>query len=347
MSILSPEKLIIAFNKLSAFLASPDAEFKQLMESGSNSNAWFTLEEVTRSVNSLHFMLNPQDIDTWFKDIKITDQPKKVGLILAGNIPLVGFHDVLCVLATGNIALIKPSSSDNKLLPVLLSRLIEFEPALQDKVIYTERLKDFDAIIATGSNNTSRYFEYYFGKVPNIIRKNRNSVAVLNGMETPEEIALLGHDLFDYFGLGCRNVSKVYIPENYEIKNFFEPLEGYKDIINHFKYNNNYDYNKSIYLVNLEEHYDNGFLLLKPDTALASPLAVLYYEKYTALKDIEEQLNSRAEEIQCVVSSTPLDIQTETVYFGQTQQPKLWNYADHVNTIEFLSKLQDQPVIQH
>jgi hypothetical protein len=339
MSILTPEKLIIAFNKLSAFLDEPDAEFIELMESGSNSNAWFTLTEVKRSVRSLQQMLNPVDLETWFKEIKITENPKKVGLILAGNIPLVGFHDVLSVLATGNIALIKPSSSDNKLLPVLLSRLVGFEPALADKIQYTERLKEFDAIIATGSNNTSRYFEYYFGKVPHIIRKNRNSVAVLTGTESHEEIKLLGHDLFDYFGLGCRNVSKVYIPENYQIKDFFEPLEGYKDIINHFKYNNNYDYNKSIYLVNCEEHFDNGFLLLKPDKALASPLAVLYYEKYSDLSELEIELNNRSEEIQCVVSNAPLNLSTETVSFGATQQPRLWDYADLVNTIDFLSKI--------
>jgi hypothetical protein len=339
MSILTPEKLIIAFNKLSDFLAQPDEEFINLMESGSNHNAWFTLKEVRRSVQSLQQMLNSGDLEIWFKDIKIAEHPKKVGLILAGNIPLVGFHDVLSVLATGNIALIKPSSSDNKLLPVLLSRLIAFEPALQDKIQYTERLKEFDAIIATGSNNTSRYFEYYFGKVPHIIRKNRNSVAVLTGKESPEEIELLGHDLFDYFGLGCRNVSKIYIPKDYQIKDFFEPLESYKDIINHFKYNNNYDYNKSIYLVNCEEHFDNGFLLLKPEEALASPLAVLYYEKYSDLGELENKLSSRSEEIQCIVSQVPLNVSTETVWFGETQKPRLWDYADHVNTIEFLSKI--------
>jgi hypothetical protein len=339
MPILTPEKLIIAFHKLSNFMASPDAAFVELMESGSNSNAWFTLAEVKRSVASIQQMLNPNDLERWFKGIQVTEHPKRVGLILAGNIPLVGFHDVLCVLATGNIALIKLSTSDNKLLPALLLKLIEFEPALENHIEYTERLKDFDAIIATGSNNTSRYFEYYFGKVPNIIRKNRNSVAVLNGQETPEDIALLGHDLFDYFGLGCRNVSKIYLPEDYDIKNFFEPLEVYKDIINHFKYNNNYDYNKSIYLVNLEEHLDNGFLLLKPDESFTSPLAVLFYEKYADIKDVEEILTLRKEEIQCVVSGTKLNIDSETVSFGQAQQPKIWDYADHVNTIEFLSKI--------
>ena len=339
MPFLTTEKLIIAFSKLSAFMASPSPEFSYLMESASNSNAWFTLEEVKRSVNSLQAMLNMTDLKTWLETIKISENPKKIGLILAGNIPLVGFHDVISVLATGNIALIKLSSSDNKLLPALLAQLVIFEPLLAEHIEYTERLKDYDAIIATGSNNTSRYFDYYFGKVPNIIRKNRNSVAVLTGNESTEEIEALGHDLFDYFGLGCRNVSKIYLPEGYDVKNLFEPLEGYKDIANHFKYNNNYDYNKSIYLVNLDEHYDNGFLLLKPDAGLSSPLAVLYYERYKDLTKVEQTLTANQENLQCVVSKLPLNVPFSTLAFGTTQHPKLWDYADNINTIEFLSNL--------
>ncbi|RZK71074.1 MAG: acyl-CoA reductase, partial [Pedobacter sp.] len=279
------------------------------------------------------------DLQTWFKGIEITELPKKVGLILAGNIPLVGFHDVLSVLATGNIALIKLSSSDDKLLPAVLRELCKIEPALEGQVVYVERLKDFEAVIATGSNNTSRYFDYYFGKVPNIIRKNRTSVAVLTGQETQEEIAQLGHDLFDYFGLGCRNVSKIYVPENYEIKNFFEPIEQYNDIINHFKYNNNYDYNKSIYLVNSAKHFDNGFLLLKEDEGFSSPLAVLYYQSYHDIKKVEQVLTEQAENLQCIVSKANLNIPTGILQFGESQHPKLWDYADNVDTIKFLNSL--------
>jgi hypothetical protein len=286
------------------------------MESSSNFNAWFTLEEVQRSVTSLSNMLNNTDLEKWFESIEITETPKKVGLILAGNIPLVGFHDVLSVLATGNIALIKLSS---------------FE--------YTERLKDFEAIIATGSNNSSRYFDYYFGKVPHIIRKNRNSVAVLTGEESVESMRRLGHDIFDYFGLGCRNVSKIYIPEDYEIKNFFEPIEQFQPIVNHFKYNNNYDYNKSIYLVNGVKHFDNGFLLLKEDQALPSPLAVLYYEKYNSLEEVKGRLTLEKDNIQCVVAEVQLDLESPELGFGQSQSPRLWDYADNVNTIAFLNGL--------
>src|SRR5215217_2818077 len=303
MPMLTPEKLIIAFKKLSEFISDPDAEFKNLVLSAQNSNAWFTANEVEKALRALHQMLNEEDLRIWFATINQAVSHKKVGLILAGNIPMVGFHDVLCVLATGNIALIKLSSSDDKLLPALLDRLVKIEPLLARHIVYTDRLKDFDAIIATGSNNTSRYFEYYFGKVPNIIRKNRNSVAVLTGNERPEDIAELGHDLFDYFGLGCRNVSKLYIPEDYDIKHFFEPLEQFKDIANHFKYNNNYDYNKSIYLVNGAQHYDNGFLLLREDTGLASPLSVIYYERYQRLEDVVQILKDQQENIQCVVST--------------------------------------------
>lgn len=339
MPILNSEKLIIALKKLSDFMIEPGDTFKNLISSAANNNAWFSAEEVERALNSLHKMLNQQDLETWFKDIKVTESPKKVGLILAGNIPMVGFHDVIAVIATGNIALIKLSSADDKLLPALLEELVKIEPLLSDRILYIDRLKDFDAVIATGSNNTSRYFDYYFGKGPNIIRKNRNSVAVITGEETKEELALLGHDIFDYFGLGCRNVSKLYLPEDYDIKNFFEPIESFKDIINHFKYNNNYDYNKSIYLVNLKHHYDNGFLLLTEGESLSSPLAVLYYETYSNLEQIEGILKDKAEEIQCVVSKAPLKINSPVLDFGQSQRPKLWDYADNVNTIEFLNGL--------
>ncbi len=339
MPFLSVEKLIIAFNKLGAFMADPDPAFNAVIEGSSNHNAWFTPEEVKKAVASLSNMLNNNDLEKWFQSIEISETPKKVGLVLAGNIPLVGFHDVLSVLATGNIALIKLSSSDDKLLPALLKQLVTIAPALEAQIQYTDRLKDFDAIIATGSNNSSRYFDYYFGKVPNIIRKNRNSVAVLSGKESRDSIAQLGHDIFDYFGLGCRNVSKIYMPAGYEIKNFFEPLDVYQPIINHFKYNNNYDYNKSIYLVNQVSHYDNGFLLLKEDSNMSSPLAVLYYEEYTDLSAVTDSLKDQQDQIQCVVSELQLELNAAVLPFGQSQAPKLWDYADNVNTVDFLKSL--------
>jgi len=340
MPTLTAEKLIIAFRKLGDFIKNPDEQFSNLILSASNRNAWFTVGEVEKALHGLQVMLNDEDLDAWFKDISVSSQPKKVGLILAGNIPMVGFHDVLSVLATGNIALIKLSSSDDQLLPALLRELVNIEPLLAEHIVYVERLKDFDAVIATGSNNTSRYFDYYFGKVPNIIRKNRNSVAVITGEESTEELSALGHDIFDYFGLGCRNVSKIYFPKGYEIKNFFEPIEGFQPIIHHFKYNNNYDYNKSIYLVNAAKHFDNGFLLLKEDTNLSSPLAVLYYEQYEDLDAVTSALEAASDQIQCVVSIADLKLKNGILPFGQSQQPRLWEYADNVNTIDFLNGLQ-------
>jgi hypothetical protein len=339
MPTLTAEKLIIAFHKLSIFLNQPDEEFSRVIDAALNHNAWFQPEEVKRSLASLQEMLSAVALEKWFEQVKVAESPKSIGMILAGNIPMVGFHDILCVLATGNTAMIKLSSSDDKLLPALLRKLIIFEPALSERIIFTERLKDFDAIIATGSNNSSRYFDYYFGKVPNIIRKNRNSIAVLDGKETAEEIALLGHDIFDYFGLGCRNVSKIFLPQGYEIKNFFEPLETFQTVINHFKYNNNYDYNKSIYLVNGEPHFDNGFLLLKQDAALSSPLAVLYFDYYNNLEEISQTLNRIEDQVQCVVSHADLQLQSNVVAFGQSQHPQLWDYADNVDTIAFLNNL--------
>lgn len=337
MSALTQEKVINAFKKLSKLLANPSDVLENTLNTAENSNAWFTLENIKKSILSFSEMLNDNDVDTWFQSIKFSSSPKKIGLILAGNIPMVGFHDVLCVLATGNIALIKLSSADDKLIKAVISALIIIEPTLQNQIEYVERLKDFDAVIATGSNNSSRYFDYYFGKVPNIIRKNRNSVAVLSGNESFEDIQNLGADVFDYFGLGCRNVSKIYFPKGYDIANFYEGIESFQSIINHFKYNNNYDYNKSIYLVNAAKHFDNGFLLLKEDENLTSPLAVLFYEEYENLNDVETKLLEKTENIQCIITKAPLTM--DTFNFGQSQHPKLWDYADNVNTINFLNNL--------
>lgn len=338
MSSFRKEQLISAFKQLGKYLCEPDEAFQSAIYSAENANPWFTKSEVTKSVKALAEMLNEGDLSQWFEHIEVAQNPKTIGLILAGNIPLVGFHDVMCVLATGNIALIKLSSSDNKLLPFLLNKLCEILPNLKEHIIYAEQLKGFDAVIATGSNNTSRYFEYYFGKVPNIIRKNRNSIAILTGEESKEDVAQLGHDIFDYFGMGCRSISKIFIPKNYEIKNFFEPLAQFQDIINHFKYNNNYDYNKSIYLVNQQKHYDNGFLLLKEDEGLSSPLAVLYYETYENVDEAIKKLKQQAEQIQCIVGNIR-ERKLSILPFGQSQHPKLWDYADNVNTIEFLKNL--------
>ncbi|WP_423146252.1 acyl-CoA reductase [Rubrolithibacter danxiaensis] len=339
ISILTLEKRKNAFRELGQYLADPDEQLNQLINSAHHHNPWFTPQETHRAVKALAQMLNKEDIDHWLGYVQPITEIKKIGLVLAGNIPLVGLHDILCVLATGNHALIKLSSQDKKLIPHLLNMLTEFEPAFASHFSYTEKLEAFDAVIATGSNNTARYFEYYFGKVPHIIRKNRNSVAVLSGKESPEQLAALGDDIFSYFGLGCRNVSKLFVPVQYSFTPLFQAIERFNTVGNHYKYINNYDYNKSIFLVNGNKHLDNGFLLIKQDEKTASPLATVYYEEYETLEELNTKLNALSNELQCVVSMLPLQVKECLVDFGQSQHPKLWDYADGINTIKFLQDL--------
>lgn len=340
MSKLDITGAIKTFTTLGKQLASPDSQLMHIIDSERQYNAWFTPESVLRAVVATGEMLNAQDLEKWLNTYDLQyNGNKKVGLVLAGNIPLVGFHDVLCVLLTGNHAIIKASSQDARLIKFVLSKLIDIETRYKDQFSFVDRLVDFEAIIATGSNNTSRYFEYYFGKVPNIIRKNRNSLALLTGDETEDDLFNLGHDIFDYYGLGCRNVSKLMVPEGYNFNFFFESIERYNPIINHHKYNNNYDYNKSIYLVNRDEHLDNGFLLVKKDERLASPLAVLFYDTYSNIEAARNHLSMQSDQLQCIVTNTDIDLPNQVVDFGQSQHPQLWDYADGVDTMDFLSNL--------
>ncbi|HEY4325800.1 MAG TPA: acyl-CoA reductase [Mucilaginibacter sp.] len=341
MSKFNKTRLSAIFSELGTQLSNPNEQLLETINNERQYNAWFTPESVLEAIKATGKMLNPNHLTQWLSKYTLDENTvsKKVGLILAGNIPLVGFHDVLCVLITGNIALIKASSQDARLIKHVLQMLVDIESSFKDRYHFVERLEDFDAIIATGSNNTSRYFEYYFGKVPNIIRKNRNSVALLTGNETKEQLFELGHDIFDYYGLGCRNVSKLLVPEGYNFNFFFESIEIFNPIINHHKYNNNYGYNKSIYLVNSDKHFDNGFLLLKEDERLASPLAVLFYEYYKDADSAQKQLEEQTDKIQCIVSAAPLKVKNQVVDFGGSQQPALWDYADGIDTMEFLLKI--------
>ncbi|MDB5145790.1 MAG: acyl-CoA reductase [Mucilaginibacter sp.] len=341
MSKFNINYLADVFSTLGTQLSYPDEELSAIIQDEHHYNAWFTPSSVEHAVKAIGQMLNKQDLLTWLNryDLNQNKAGKKIGLILAGNIPMVGFHDVLCVLITGNHALIKASTQDARLIKHVLNMLVDIDAAFKEQYDFVERLENFDAIIATGSNNTSRYFEYYFSKVPNIIRKNRNSVAVLTGNETTEQLHNLGHDIFDYYGLGCRNVSKVLVPKDYDFVPFFEAIESYQPIINHHKYNNNYDYNKSIYLVNRDKHLDNGFLLVKEDERMVSPLAVLFYEEYEDINAVQVLLSHESENIQCIVSSAPLNVSSQVVDFGKSQQPALWDYADGIDTMDFLTKL--------
>jgi hypothetical protein len=258
-------------------------------------------------------------------------------LVLAGNIPLVGFHDFICVLLSGHKVQIKTSSNDQMLLPFLANYITSIEPALLNYIHFSEgKLIDFDAVIATGSNNTSRYFEYYFKDKPSIIRKNRNSVAVLNGSETKADFEALGEDIFRYFGLGCRNVSKIFVPKGYIFDAFFEGIFKYQDVIHYEKYANNYDYNKAVFLMSNFKLLDNEFLTIKEDTSYASPISSVFYEFYENLEEIKSKLENDSDQIQCVVSKNLID---NSIPFGKTQKPELWDYADNVDTIAFLMKI--------
>ena len=339
-----------AFVKLGSFLteyvAKSDSlksqefqDFQNVLLKAEIQNSWFTAENLDFAVRQWAKQLTEDKLTHWLSHYKTESgkTPKTVAIIMAGNIPLVGFHDFLCVLLSGNRVLAKLSSNDKLLLPFLTQILVEEVPELKEYIEFTEeKLKDFDAVIATGSNNTSRYFEYYFGKYPNIIRKNRNSIAVLTGNERDEELKALGEDIFRYYGLGCRNVSKLFVPKDYNFDKFFNAMFDFKDIINQHKYANNYDYNKAVYLMSEINILDNGFLLLKEDHGYASPIACLFYEFYEKTELLKEKLAHDKEQIQCIVSQAGNDSE---ISFGETQAPSLKDYADGVDTIEFLLDL--------
>lgn len=312
--------------------------FIDLIALSQSHNNWFTPENVHFSIASWAEALTEESLNQWLSNYTFEEKkPKNVGLILAGNIPLVGFHDFLSVLISGNNVIIKTSSKDDHLIKFLAKYLIALDERLKDKITFVEgKLENFDAVIATGSNNTARYFEYYFKDVPNIIRKSRNSVAVLTGNETLENMEALSEDVFRYFGLGCRNVSKIFVPKNYDFELFFKGMYAQKDVIFYEKYANNYDYNKAVFLMSNFELLDNEFLTIKEDTSYASPISSLFYEYYEDVEDLKMRFKNDSEQIQCIVSNGIIE---KSVNFGETQKPKLWDYADNVDTILFLNTL--------
>ena len=313
-------------------------DFLNLIELSQSHNGWYTKENVIFAIQSWAEALTEDNLNQWitFYDFSIV-KPKTVGLILAGNIPLVGFHDFICVLLSGHKALIKTSSNDQHLLPFLAKYIISIEPELNNYITFVEgKLENFDAVIATGSNNTSRYFDYYFKDKPSIIRKSRNSVAVLNGTESKDQMIALGKDIFSYFGLGCRNVSKLFIPKGYNFDLFFNGMFPYQDVIKYEKYANNYDYNKAVFLMSNFKLLDNEFLTIKEDASYASPIASIFYEFYDDINDLKNRLQTESDHIQCIVSNNLIE---KSIPFGTTQKPQLWDYADNVDTIEFLLTL--------
>ncbi|SDB39322.1 Acyl-CoA reductase (LuxC) [Flavobacteriaceae bacterium MAR_2010_188] len=313
-------------------------EFRNQIKLASEKNAWFTKTNILFNLKSWSEQLTEEKIREWGANYNIEEVVQKtVAIVMAGNIPLVGFHDFISVLLSGHRVLVKQSSNDKNLLPYLAQYLKQIEPEFKDLIEFTEsKLENFDAVIATGSNNTARYFEYYFRGKPSIIRKNRNSVAILSGKESEEDLGNLSEDIFRYYGLGCRNVSKIYVPKNYNFDAFFNGIYHWKDLVNEHKYANNYDYNKAVYLMSEFDILDNGFFMIKEDQSLGSPIATLFYEYYSDEADLQEKINSNRDNIQCIVAN---GLMAEEINFGETQNPSLNDYADNVDTIEFLSNL--------
>jgi hypothetical protein len=295
-------------------------------------NPWFTPVNIKEALQGIAFMLDEESLNDFAGTIP-EREPKRVAVVCAGNIPLVCFHDILCVLLSGHKILIKMSGDDNLLLPFFLKLLVHYEPDFESSLRFAEgKLSDFDAVIATGSNNTAKHFEFYFGKYPNIIRRNRTSVAVLDGNESNEDLKQLGKDIFSYFGLGCRNVGKLLVPAGYSFNRFFENIHSYGDVVMNNKYGSNYDYHRSLYLLESIPFLDNNFLILRQSGDLHSPVSVLYYEEFNNKEAIKAYLKEHREQLQCIVGK-------EYTPFGCSQRPVITEFADHVNTLEFLVHL--------
>ena len=337
-------KRIEAFGKLSDYLinfqinnTSINDNLKNAIDLASLHNRWFTIDNISYAFSSIANSIEKKSIEEWIKNYDFPENNEniqKIGVIMAGNLPLVGFHDFFYVLMSGNHIVVKLSSDDKYLLPAIATKLIEFEPAFANLISFVEKLESIDAVIATGSNNSARYFEYYFGKHPHIIRKNRNGVAVLSGNESINELIALGNDITRYYGMGCRNISKLYLPKDYNFNHLLDTLCTYSNILDNTKYYNNYEYYKSIYLINLLPFYDNGSTILKEENLISSPISVVYYEFYESIEDINRVLTLNREQIQCVVSNNTAI--NGAIPFGSAQSPSLMDYADGVDVMEFL-----------
>jgi len=331
---------ISVLTKLGQELSEPNVERTDLIKASYRYNQWFTQESYESAIQAIaDRMLKQSLLEKWVEPYPISDDqtPQTVGMVLAGNIPLVGFHDVLSTFICGHISQIKLSDKDKLVLPYLIDRLANFDERVRPYFNIVDRLSNFDRVIATGSNNTARYFDLYFGKYPNIIRKNRNAVAVLNGTEPREALHALGKDIFTYFGLGCRNVSKLYVPENYEFNTLLEELHEYREIIEHNKYKNNFDYNFTLLILNSKKYFSNGCILIHENEAIQSRIASLHFEYFKDEDHLQKLLSNHQEEIQCVVSDQPVRGWNH-IPLGDGQYPSLGDYADGVDTLRFLTE---------
>jgi hypothetical protein len=316
------------------------AKLSEAISLAIQNNPWFTVQNMELAIGGLSFLLEEVALKRWFGQYNNREQHKisRVGVVMAGNIPAVGFHDFLCVLISGNSFVGKLATNDRFILPAIAQLLIAIDDRFIPFISFTtERLTGFDAVIATGSMNTSRYFEYYFGKYPNIIRSNRNSVAILTGDETSEDLLLLASDVFSYFGLGCRNVSLIFVPMEYNFGNLLEIFSDKPELFNHSKYFNNYEYNKAILLINSIKHFDNNSVLLKEDASISSAVSMLHYQFYNNQNEVNQWIALNKDKIQCVVSKSPEII--GSIPLGKSQYPEVTDYADGIDTMNFLLNL--------
>lgn len=322
-------------SRLGQYILSNTPDWQEVKERAYRENQWFVPEFINKASEQIaRTFLDEDNLMTWANQYQIPDalsHPKQVGIVMAGNIPLVGFHDFLCVFVSGNISVIKPSSKDEVLIKHLIAKLYEWDVRIQNWVSFADKLKGLDAYIATGSNNSSRYFDYYFGKYPHIIRKNRTSVAILDGSESQETLSLLADDVLQYFGLGCRNVTQVYVPENYDFQPLLAGLKKYPEFIDYHKYKHNYDYHLALLIMGGKYYMNNDLMVLTENASPFSPVSQLHFAYYQNKQMLIEQLQ-KDEAIQCIVG-------VGLIPFGHAQTPGLSDYADGIDTMEFLTGL--------
>lgn len=334
------QRWLVSAGTLSERLIADLEGYEEVKQRAYGANPWFVPEFIDTALQSiLDEFLNPEKLQSWLSNYpERSGYPKNIGLIMAGNLPLVGFHDLLCVLAAGHRAIIKLSDKDPYLLPWITHHWAEILPELKDDIQYTERLEGYDAVIATGSNNSARYFEYYFASCPHILRRNRNGVAVLTGHEQVEELKGLASDIMLFFGLGCRNVSKIYLPAGYDLEKLREALSDWSQLAYHTRYGHNLEYDAAIYIINQVPHLHLGSLILTEQADIASRIGCVHYGYYSSHDELLQMLEQDRDAIQCVVSGVPME-GWEFVPFGQSQRPRLAQYADGVDTMRFLTQL--------
>lgn len=338
-------KIISALSSISSKLSNglEDTKLSVAIRKSYEDNPWFDANSIDLALKSIGKWLRKENLEAFTKNYSFANSPKRVAVICAGNIPAVGFHDMLCVLLSGHKLLCKLSSQDKYLLPAIAELLIEEEPTLIDYIEFAEdRIKNFDAVIATGSNNTRRYFDYYFGSYPNIIRHSRTSIGVIvdeNKHNTvPVNYSLLMDDILTYKGLGCRNVSKIYVPENFDFTPLIEASKEYESFLDHNKYRNNYDYYKTIYIMNNVKFIDSGVLSILENKSLFNNVSILHFEYYKDIEDVIRAIEIEKDNIQCVVSNSRLI--SNSIEIGQAQNPKLNEFADNIDTMKFLNSIK-------